>query len=78
MIKYTTVLGILIALTGLIITFFTGAGGLQRMTTLSGVYVVKNPSGYQVTCFIDKNSGGMQCIPNAAIATCKEVLNHIE
>lgn len=52
-------------------SLFTGAGGLQRMTTLSGIYVVENPSGYQVTCFIDKNSGGMQCIPNAAISTCK-------
>jgi len=42
-----------------------GSGGLKRMTTLSGIYTVCQPGGYNVVCFADKGSpqGGIFCIP---------------
>lgn len=42
-----------------------GAGGFKRMVTVSGVYAVCKPQGYDVVCFLDADSkdGGMACVP---------------
>lgn len=45
-----------------VLSLFVGDGGLQRMTTISGVYAVKEPDGYPVVCFIERGTGGMQCL----------------
>jgi len=42
--------------------FLTGDGGLEKMTTLSGIYAVENPSGYKVVCFVERGSGAMSCL----------------
>lgn len=42
-----------------------GAGGFKRMVTLTGVYAVCKPNGYDAICFLDADSkqGGLSCIP---------------
>lgn len=42
-----------------------GAGGFKRMVTLTGVYAVCKPGGYDVVCFLDADSkqGGLSCLP---------------
>ena len=64
-VKLVLIVASLVFLIGLIFTFFAGDGGLARMTTISGIYVVKEPSGYPVTCFIEKSISEMHCLPNA-------------
>lgn len=44
------------------LVLMSGDGGFKRMTTLSGVYTVKEPDGYPVVCFIEKSSGSMECL----------------
>lgn len=41
-----------------------GTGGLRRMVTLTGVYPVCRPGGYEVVCFLDADSkeGGLFCM----------------
>ena len=41
---------------------FIGDGGFEKMTTLSGIYAVDSPSGYPVTCFVERGSGDMSCV----------------
>lgn len=43
----------------------SGAGGFKRMVTLTGVYAVCRPQGYDVVCFLDADSksGGLNCVP---------------
>lgn len=56
---------------GLLLAFFvimaiaqmSGAGGIERITTLSGVYSVCKPDGYPAVCFADKSGGGFSCVP---------------
>lgn len=52
-----------ISIVGLL-AVFTGDGGVTRMTTLSGIYAVDSPSGKAVTCFVERNSGAMDCVPH--------------
>lgn len=42
-----------------------GSGGFKRMVTLTGVYAVCRPGGYDVVCFLDADSkqGGLACVP---------------
>lgn len=42
-----------------------GDGGLKRAMTLSGVYAVCKPGGYEAVCFLDSDSkeGGLSCLP---------------
>ncbi len=52
---------------GLVIFSMMGAGGFKRMTTLTGIYAVCKPNGYDAICFLDADSkdGGLSCIPYA-------------
>lgn len=45
--------------------FLRGDGGFKRMITITGVYAVCKPSGYEVVCFLDSASdaGGLSCLP---------------
>lgn len=49
------------------VLFFTvmGEGALKRHVTISGVYSVCRPDGYDVVCFLDADGrdGGMFCLP---------------
>lgn len=52
-----------------------GSGGFKRMVTLTGVYAVCRPAGYEVVCFLDADSpdGGMYCLPLSAVGgECKK------
>lgn len=46
-----------------------GAGGFKRMVTLTGVYAVCKPGGYDAVCFLDADSkqGGLSCLPLSAV-----------
>lgn len=51
-----------------------GEGALKRHITLSGVYSVCKPDGYDVVCFLDADGkeGGMFCLPlNQVGGKCK-------
>lgn len=51
-----------------------GSGGFKRMVTLTGVYAVCRPGGYDAVCFLDADSkqGGLSCLPLAAVGgECK-------
>lgn len=49
-----------------------GDGGFKRMVTITGVYAVCKPSGYDAVCFLDADSkqGGLSCI--AYTGECKK------
>lgn len=52
-----------------------GDGGLKRMVTMSGIYAVCKPGGYDAVCFLDADSreGGLSCLPLAQIGgECKK------
>lgn len=52
----------------------TGSGGFKRMVTLTGVYAVCRPNGYDAVCFLDADSknGGLSCMPlNSAGGECR-------
>lgn len=49
------------------VSFLFGDGGFQRMTTLSGIYAVERPSGYNVVCFVERSYGAMQCLPYSEV-----------
>lgn len=42
-----------------------GPGAFQRHLTISGIYSVCKPNGYDSVCFLDADSkdGGLSCIP---------------
>lgn len=41
----------------------TGDGGIERLTTLSGIYAVEEPGGHKgVVCFAERSSGAMSCL----------------
>lgn len=63
--------GLFMALGGLCLFLFNGAGGLRRMVTLSGIYTVADPGGYPVVCFVDKGSRAMDCIPKTQFERLK-------
>lgn len=48
-----------------------GAGGLERKMTLSGVYAVRKPGGYDAICFLDADSkeGGLSCLPLSQVCS---------
>lgn len=43
----------------------SGDGSFKRMVTISGVYPVCRPGGYEVVCFLDADGhdGGLSCLP---------------
>lgn len=54
---------IVLAAFGLVMWMMAGAGGIQRVTTISGVYPICKPQGYPALCFANKSGGGFSCIP---------------
>lgn len=53
----------------------TGAGSFKRMVTLTGVYSICRPDGYDVVCFLDADGkdGGMFCMPLSQVGgSCKK------
>lgn len=59
-------------LSTIIIMSIMGDGGFKRMVTITGVYAVCKPSGYDAVCFLDADSkqGGLSCI--AYTGECKK------
>jgi hypothetical protein len=58
--------GLLVVIAGAAIclgSILSGDGGMKRMTTISGVYAVCTPGGYQVVCFMEKGNSGIDCMP---------------
>jgi len=55
----------LLLLIGLSTLWLTlGSGTITKLTTISGVYAVCKPEGYNVVCFgIARNSETLSCIP---------------
>lgn len=51
----------IIILSGLAAT--AGSGGIERLTTLTGIYSVCKPDGYPAICFANKSGGGFSCVP---------------
>ena len=52
------------AIAGVVI-LVSGDGGFKRMVTISGVYSVCKPGGYDAVCFLDADGhdGGLSCLP---------------
>jgi hypothetical protein len=53
---------------------FSGDGSFKRMVTISGVYSICKPDGYEVVCFLDADGreGGMFCLPLSQVGgACK-------
>lgn len=46
---------------------FSGAGSLQSVVTVRGVYAVENPSDLPAVCFINAKSGAISCVPRKAL-----------
>lgn len=52
-----------------------GDGGFRRAVTISGIYPILRPGGYDVVCFADSDSkeGGLSCLPcSLAGGLCRE------
>jgi hypothetical protein len=54
---------------GFTLHFFLGAGAFERHFTMSGVYAVCKPKGYDAVCFLDADAkeGGLSCLPLSAV-----------
>jgi hypothetical protein len=51
-----------------------GEGALRRHITISGLYSICKPDGYEVVCFLDADGkdGGMFCLPLSQVGgKCK-------
>lgn len=74
---YKLLAGVIIILLLLVMGFYymTGPGWLARNMTISGVYTVLRPDGYDVACFGDSGhrDGGLNCVPCSLINNCKKV-----
>ena len=65
---------VLLGLISLLLWTLMGAGGFKRMVTLTGVYAVCRPGGYDAVCFLDADSkqGGLSCLSLASVGgECK-------
>lgn len=54
-------------------TTLMGAGALKRHFTMSGIYAICKPQGYDVVCFSDADGkdGGTNCLPLSLVGgTC--------
>ena len=60
---------LLVGIPSVILYSTMGAGGFKRMVTLTGVYAVCKPGGYDAVCFLDADSknGGLSCLSLAAV-----------
>ncbi|WP_435018537.1 hypothetical protein TA3x_000514 [Tundrisphaera sp. TA3] len=51
-----------------------GDGGFRRMVTITGVYSICRPDGYDAVCFVDADGkdGGLFCMPLSQLGNeCK-------
>jgi len=73
--KIAFILSMLLVIIAIIGAFFMGSGGFKRMITITGVYAVCKPSGYDAVCFLDADSsnGGLNCLPLSQVGgECKK------
>lgn len=75
--KRFIMVGIIVVIMVVLIVIFsiTGEGSFKRLVTISGVYSICKPDGYEVVCFLDADGkeGGMFCVPLAnAGGACKK------
>ena len=56
-----------------VIILMVGDGGFRRVVTISGIYPILRPGGYDVVCFADSDSrdGGLSCLPCSMVG-CPE------
>ena len=75
--KLVAILAVIIVcvVTALSVIGMTGAGGFERHFTLSGIYAVVRPNGYDAICFVDADSkqGGVMCLPCSTVKNCEKV-----
>lgn len=67
-------IAVIICIGAFILHDMMGGGAFKRMVTISGIYAVCKPSGYDAVCFLDADSkeGGMSCLPLATVGgACK-------
>lgn len=67
-------IAVLITVGALTIFEMMGAGGFKRMVTVTGIYAVCRPGGYDAVCFLDADSkdGGLSCLPLTSVGgSCK-------
>lgn len=62
-------LATILLITTFIVVEMMGAGGFKRMVTLTGIYGICKPGGYEAVCFLDADSkdGGLSCLPLAQV-----------
>lgn len=73
--SFIILLIIILPLVGLALIPMIGSGGFKRMVTLTGVYAVCRPNGYDAVCFLDADSkqGGLSCLPLSVVGgDCKK------
>lgn len=66
-----------VMMVGLIASSVTGTGAFRRAVTLSWIYSICRPDGYDVVCFLDADGhdGGMFCLPLSSIGNkCKGII----
>jgi len=63
--KIAIIILVLVTSSAFVIFSMMGSGGFKRMVTLTGIYAVCKPNGYEAICFLDadSNEGGLSCIP---------------
>lgn len=67
--RYLLLVLVALLIVGISLYLMMGAGGFKRMVTISGIYAVCKPGGYDAVCFLDADShdGGLSCLPLAAV-----------
>jgi len=73
--KIALILGLVFLLIVVGLFYITGDGGFKRMVTISGIYSICKPDGYDVVCFLDADGkdGGMFCLPLSQVGGgCKK------
>lgn len=72
MIKAIAVMVVIALIATWAVISLTGSGGFERHMTLSGIYAVLRPEGFDVVCFADADSkdGGLACIPCSLANNC--------
>ena len=67
--KFGVIIASILALLGVgwVALSVSGEGSFKRMMTISGIYTICKPDGYDVVCFLDADGkeGGVYCLPLA-------------
>lgn len=62
-----------------ILLLSSGDGAFKRAVTISGIYSICRPDGYDAVCFLDSDGkdGGMFCLPLSQVGgSCKSLLKN--